>query len=252
MTKDSEAQFNPLASNYASSSVHRVGASLPVLLEFAAPQLKDIMLDVATGTGNTALTFAPFVSHVTGVDLAVQMLSAARARVLEESVLNVTFLEGSAEALPFADASFDLVTSRHAPHHFRDAPKFLLEVTRVLKPAGRFVMADQVTQGAQNQAWVDEYQRTRDPSHFTQRTARQWQELARAAGLTWVRDSVVPYRLEFAWWTQISGCTSEQTSRLIQLLEDAPFEIQLERDLDGSPLAHTEPMLVVRFEQRVA
>ena len=249
MTISSEQQFNPLASNYASSSVHRAGLSLPVMLEFAAPQPSDIMLDVATGTGNTALTFAPFVAHVTGVDLAVKMLSAARSRALEEGVLNTTFLEGTAEDLPFADASFDLVTSRHAPHHFRDAAKFLLEVARVLKPNGHFVMADQVALEVRNQDWVNEFQRTRDPSHFTQRTAQHWQDLARAAGLTWVRDVVVPYRLEFAWWTRIAGCSSEQISRLLELLKTAPQEIQLERHADGSPLAHTEPMLVVRCEK---
>ena len=249
MTRNSETQFNALANQYASSHVHRFGASLPVMLELADPKPSGIMLDIATGTGNTALTFAPFVSHVTGVDLAVKMLEAARARALEEGVMNAVFLEGSAENLPFADASFDLVTSRHAPHHFRDAAQFLLEVARVLKPNGRFVMADQVTLEAGNQAWVDEYQRTRDGSHFTQRTAQQWQNLARAAGLRIVRDSIVPYRLEFAWWTRMAGCTSEQISRLLQLLETAPDEIQLERDPDGSVVAHTEPMLVVRCEK---
>jgi ubiquinone/menaquinone biosynthesis C-methylase UbiE len=252
VTKDSEAQFNSLASNYASSRVHRAGLSLPVMLEFAAPQASDVMLDVATGTGNTALTFAPFVESVTGVDLAVKMLEAARARALEEGVNNARFLEGSAESLPFADASFDLVTSRHAPHHFRDVPKFLLEVARVLKPGGRFVMADQVTLEGENQAWVDEFQRTRDPSHFTQRTVEAWQELTRAAGLTWVRDQIVPYRLEFAWWTKMAGCSDAQISRLLELLGSAPDEIQLERGSDGSPLAHTEPMLVVQCEKRGA
>ena len=252
MTLSSDAQFNSLASNYASSIVHRAGASLPVMLELADPQPSDLVVDVATGTGNTALTFAPFVAHVTGIDLADQMLEAARARALEEGVTNAAFLEGSAESLPFAAASFDLVTSRHAPHHFRDAAKFLLEVARVLKPNGRFVMTDQVTLEVRNQTWVDDFQHTRDPSHFTQRTAQQWQDLARGAGLRWVRDSVVPYRLEFAGWTSMAGCGSEQISRLLELLTTAPQEIKLERNPDGSPLAHTEPMLVVRCEKQSA
>jgi ubiquinone/menaquinone biosynthesis C-methylase UbiE len=244
MTIPSEQQFNQHAQNYVSSSVHRFGASLPVLLEFAAPQASDVALDVATGTGNTALALAPFVAQVTGVDLAQKMLEGARARALEEGVTNAVFLEGSAEDLPFPDASFDLVTSRHAPHHFRDVSQFLLEVARVLKPGGRFVLADQVTLEARNLAWVDAYQRTRDPSHFMQRTVEEWQRLAREAGLTWVRDQTVPYRLEFAWWTGMAGCTPEQTSSLRTMLEDAPAEIRLERDLDGSPRAHHEPMLV--------
>jgi SAM-dependent methyltransferase len=249
VTIPSERQFNAHADKYASSTVHRFGPSLPVLLEFAVPSRGDVALDVATGTGNTALALAPFVECVTGMDLAVKMLENARTRALEEGVVNADFLEGSAERLPFPDTSFDLVTSRHAPHHFRDAAKFLAEVARVLKPGGRFVMADQVTLEAINQAWVDEYQRTRDPSHFAQRTPDAWKDLARAAGLVWTRDRIVPYRLEFQWWTQQSGCTPKRVAKMIELLQTAPKEIRLERNSDGSPLAHHEPMLVVRLER---
>jgi SAM-dependent methyltransferase len=249
MTITSDQQFNPLAEKYAASHVHRFGPSLPVLLEFAALDRGEVALDVATGTGNTALAIAPLVSRVTGLDMSVRMLEQGQKRALEEGITNADFLEGSAEELPFADATFDLVTSRHAPHHFRDVPKFLSEVSRVLKPGGRFVMADQITLEAENQTWVDEYQHTRDPSHFLQRTKAEWQQLSRDAGLTWVRDTVVPYRLEFMWWTQQSDCTPERVSRMIELLEHAPKEIQLERNPDGSPLAHQEPMMVVRLEK---
>lgn len=249
MTVSSDQQFNANAEKYAASHVHKFGPSLPVLLELAAPIKGNAALDVATGTGNTALAIAPFVERVIGLDMATKMLEQARMRALEEGHANASFLEGSAEALPFPDSSFTLVTSRHAPHHFWDAPKFLSEVARVLKPGGRFVMADQVTLEAKNKPWVDEYQRTRDPSHFTQRTVDEWQGLARDAGLTWITHQTVPYRLEFEWWTAQSGCTTERVSRLIELLENAPDEIGLERKPDGSPLAHTEPMLVVRLEK---
>ncbi|NJK43571.1 MAG: class I SAM-dependent methyltransferase [Pleurocapsa sp. SU_196_0] len=246
---DSQEQFNPLAQNYVSSHVHRFGPSLPVLLDFAAPGRGDVALDIATGTGNTALALAPFVEKVTGIDLATRMLEGARTRALEEGVTNADFQIGSAERLPFADSSFSLVTSRHAPHHFRDVPQFLSEVVRVLRPGGRFVMADQITLEPHNQAWVDAFQRTRDPSHHQQRTQEEWQALTRAAGLTWTQNTLVPYRLEFQWWTQMSGCTPERVAALTALLETAPEEIRLERNPDGSPLAHHEPMLVVRLEK---
>ncbi len=250
MTISSDQQFNALAEKYATSHVHKFGPSLPVLLELAVPIPSDTALDVATGTGNTALALAPHVSSVIGLDMAAKMLEQGQKRALEEGITNASFLEGSAEDLPFPDSSFTLVTSRHAPHHFRDVPKFLLEVARVLKLGGRFVMADQITLEAQNKAWVDEYQRTRDPSHFAQRTIEEWQELARDAGLEWITYRIVPYRLEFEWWTQQSGCTPERVLRLTELLEVAPNEIKLERKPDGSPLAHHEPMLVVRLEKR--
>jgi SAM-dependent methyltransferase len=249
MTVSSDTQFNANAEKYAASHVHKFGASLPVMLEMAQPISTDRALDVATGTGNTALTIAPFVSSVIGLDMAVKMLEQAKKRALEEGFSNADFLEGSAEALSFSDSSFSLVVSRHAPHHFRDVPKFLSEVVRVLEPGGRFVMADQVTLLTQNKSWVDEFQRTRDPSHFTQRTIEEWQELARAAGLSWITHQIVPYRLEFDWWTQASGCTPERLEKLQTMLEHAPDEIRLERKPDGPPLAHHEPMLVVRLEK---
>lgn len=250
MAVSSDRQFNAHAEKYAASHVHRSGPSLPVLLELAAPVSSDTALDVATGTGNTALALASFVEHVTGLDMATKMLEQARKRALEDGVGNAVFIEGSAEALPFPDERFDLVTSRHAPHHFRDAQAFLSEVARVLRLGGRFVMADQVTLEARNRNWVDEYQRTRDPSHWTQRTIDEWYELARHARLEWITHQVVPYRLEFDWWTQQSGCTPERVARMIQMLEVAPDEIRLERHPDGTPLAHHEPMLVVRLEKR--
>ncbi len=249
MTISSDQQFNANAEKYGVSHVHKSGPSLPVMLELAQPNTNDRALDVATGTGNTALTIAPFVSSVIGLDMAVKMLEQARKRALEEGFTNADFLEGGAEALPFDDSSFSLVVSRHAPHHFRDVPVFLSEVARVLVPGGRFVMADQVTLLTQNKSWIDEFQRTRDPSHFRQRTIEEWQDLTRAAGLSWMTYQVVPYRLEFDWWTHASGCTSERLEKLISMLEHVPGEIKLERKLDGSPLAHHEPILVVRLEK---
>ncbi len=164
-----KSQFDANAGRYAISSVHRFGPSLPVLLNLADPNKNDLVLDIATGTGNTALAFAPFVARVTGIDMSPKMLEQAKTRKDTEQIQNAEFLEGDAENLPFPDSSFTIVTSRHAPHHFHDVPKFLSEVARVLKPHGRFVMSDQIVIHKEDQDWVNEFQRTRDPSHFLQR-----------------------------------------------------------------------------------
>ena len=249
----SEQQFGAHAEKYAASKVHRSGPSLGALLELAAPHPGDLALDVATGTGHTALALAPHVARVTGLDLSEAMLAHARQRAGAEETANATFQAGDAEALPFADSHFTLLTSRHAPHHFRRLDRFLAEAFRVLRPGGRLVIADQISPRADLQPWIDTYQRLRDPSHFAQRPVAAWRELAAVAGFRWAQDTLVPYRLEFGWWVAQSGCTPEMVRALrdhaARLAPEDRDAVGLHLSEAGELMAHTEMMLVVRLEK---
>ncbi|GGL19895.1 class I SAM-dependent methyltransferase [Deinococcus radiotolerans] len=256
MTERSAAQFNAHADQYARSEVHRAGPSLPVLLRLAAPTPADHALDVATGTGNTALALAPHVDRVTGIDVADAMLAHARDRAAREGQANSVFTHGDAEALPFADGTFTLVTSRHAPHHFAHLDRFLREAWRVLRPGGRLVIADQISPTPELQAWTDTYQRLRDPSHHAQRPVQAWQALSAQAGFTWAAYEVVPYDLPFDWWTQQSGCTPGTVAALrahAATLDAAQQQAAgLILNEAGDLIAHREPMLVVRLDKTTA
>jgi len=250
-TISSQAQFDRQASLYATSAVHRHGASLPVLVEYADVQPGEKALDVATGTGNTAIALSVAGAEVTGLDVSPKMLQMAQGRAEEEGQ-TIRFVEGSAEAIPFEDATFDLVTARHAPHHFRDVAKFLAEVVRVLKPGGRFVMSDGISPTEESKPWFDRWQTLRDRSHWTNRTVDEWRVLAQEAGLTWTRDTLVPYRLEFPWWTNQSGSTPEAVEALIAHANEATLSIREAVGLEmneRTPVAFHEPMLVVRMEK---
>jgi ubiquinone/menaquinone biosynthesis C-methylase UbiE len=248
----SKDQFNANADKYAVSNVHRAGPSLPVLLALAEPVQGDLSLDVATGTGHTALAIARFVAKTIGIDIAPKMLEQARRLAAEQGISNCVFMEGSAENIPLADGQFTLVTARHAPHHFHNVALFLAEVRRVLAPGGRFVMSDQVSSSAEICDWFDNWERTRDPSHYMQRTVEQWNEEASKAGFRWVEHRLVPYRLEFNWWVQQAGCTDSVISALIEQAAHAPQSVRdslnLEFDAAGRLIAFQEPMLVVRLE----
>lgn len=249
---ESKEQFDRQAALYATSAVHRSGPSLPALIEYADPKPGERALDVATGTGNTAFALAEKGADVTGVDVSTGMLAQARKRADAEGVA-VRFVEGSAESLPFADASFDLVVARHAPHHFRDVARFLSEAHRVLKSGGRFAMADGVSPDAEVHDWFNHWQRLRDPSHFDARTMDAWRDLAREAGFVWTKDTIVPYRLEFDWWTRQAGCSPETVATLVREAVAAPERFReaagLEMDEAGRPVAFHDPMLVVRMER---
>jgi SAM-dependent methyltransferase len=248
----SQIQFGKNATNYATSHVHKSGPSLPVLIELADPRPEDIVLDVATGTGHTAIALAPLVKKVTGLDLTSRMLEEARGLAAETHLANATFMEGSAEELPFPDGIFSLITSRHAPHHFRHADRFLKEVKRTLKQAGRFVMSDQISPSIESIEWIDFWERTRDPSHFRQRTVDEWRSLAAEAGLRWVEDRIVPYRLEFDWWVRTAGANRYVIAALENHAAAADAALQkiygLEFDEKGRVKSFHEPMLVVRLE----
>ena len=104
------------------------------------------LLDVACGTGNSAIPAARAGAKVTGVDIATNLLAQARKRVADEQV-DIHFEEGDAEELPYPDRSFDVVVSMFgamfAPRPERVASEFL----RVCRPGGMIAMANWTSQG---------------------------------------------------------------------------------------------------------
>jgi 2-polyprenyl-3-methyl-5-hydroxy-6-metoxy-1,4-benzoquinol methylase len=98
-------------------------------------------LDVACGTGNLAIPLAQRGAITTGVDIAPNLLEQARERAAAEG-LTITFDEGDAEQLPYADASFDLVVTMFGAM-FAPRPELVAsELARVLKPGGKLAMAN--------------------------------------------------------------------------------------------------------------
>jgi ubiquinone/menaquinone biosynthesis C-methylase UbiE len=252
MTTSSKQQFDGNAEKYATSEVHRAGPSLPVLLRLAAPHGADEALDVATGTGHTAIAVARYAKKVIGIDIAPKMLEQARRLAAEQKISNCVFLEGTAERIPLEDGQFSLVTSRHAPHHFQHVDLFLNEIRRVLAPAGRFVMSDQISPSPELSDWIDQWERTRDPSHFKQRTVEEWGLLIAAARLRWMEHRIVPYRLQFDWWVRQAGCSAPAIASLVQRASIASPQVReslgLEFDSTGRITSFLEPMLVMRAE----
>ncbi len=99
------------------------------------------VLDVACGTGNVAIPLARRGAQVTGVDIATNLLVQARDRAATEG-MEITFDEGDAEQLPYADATFDAVVTMFGAM-FAPRPELVVsEFARVLKPGGLLAMAN--------------------------------------------------------------------------------------------------------------
>jgi SAM-dependent methyltransferase len=99
------------------------------------------VLDVACGSGNASLAAARRAwGNTTGVDFVPELLERARERAAAER-LEIEFVEGDAQALPFDDASFDVVMSIYGVMFAPDQEKAAAELLRVTKPGGRIGVA---------------------------------------------------------------------------------------------------------------
>jgi len=120
-----------------------VGEMLCEAVELHAGQ--DV-LDVATGSGNTALAAARRACRVTGIDFVPALLERARERAAAER-LTATFLEGDAEKIPLPDASFDAVLSTFGAMFAPEPRRAAEEMLRVCRAGGKIGMANWTPEG---------------------------------------------------------------------------------------------------------
>ena len=104
------------------------------------------VLDVACGSGNTAIAAARRFTVVTGVDYVPSLLERGRERAAAEGV-KIDFREGDAEALPFEDASFDVVLSSFGTMFAPDQRQAAAELLRTCRPGGRIAMTNWTPDG---------------------------------------------------------------------------------------------------------
>lgn len=110
----------------------------------------EAVLDIGCGGGVDTLIAAMMVGpggKAVGIDMIPEMLNRAKMNLSATPLKNVNFEEASAESLPFPNESFDGVISNGVFNLIPDKAKALREVFRVMKPRGRFMIADQVLTG---------------------------------------------------------------------------------------------------------
>ena len=217
-------QFGAVAQSYVTSSTHARGDDLARMLELAQPRGDELLLDIATGGGHTALAFAPRVRAVVASDLTPAMLAAAAAFIRSQGATNVRYEPADAEALPFAAASFDIVTTRIAPHHFPNPRQYVREVARVLRPGGLFVLNDTMApEDAELDAFMNRFEQWRDPSHVRAHTLAEWCGWVEAAGMRVEHtDALAAKRFDFADWVARMRMPAAEQAALEQWLIDAP------------------------------
>jgi demethylmenaquinone methyltransferase / 2-methoxy-6-polyprenyl-1,4-benzoquinol methylase len=151
------------------------------LVRALAPAPGARVLDVATGTGMvTAELLARTDCTVLGIDQSAQMLAAARRRFAGNA--RVELLEGEAEALPFADHSFDALTFTYLLRYVDDPPATMRELARVVRPGGRVASLEFYVPPWRPAYWAWRFYTAVGLPTLGRLASREWAEVGRFLG----------------------------------------------------------------------
>jgi len=217
--------FGVAAQDYVTSTVHAEGPDLVWLVEDAHLTGNEVVVDVATGAGHTALTLAPHVREVIAIDFTVPMLEAAQQLAKERNITNIRFVEGDAHALPLADSSVDVVACRKSAHHFINAAQAVHEWARILKPGGKVIFVDTIApEEPALDAFVNAIEVLRDPSHIRNNSVSQWITLLIEAGITASATRTWGIHMDMPTWVKRIRTPEQNVERIYQLFTNATPE----------------------------
>jgi ubiquinone/menaquinone biosynthesis C-methylase UbiE len=237
-------QFDAQAQAYLTSAVHAAGPDLHAAHAEARQRLKPAasILDVGTGAGHLSFALAPLAARVVALDPSPGMLATVREAATARRLGQIETCEGSADALPFADASFDLVCTRYSAHHWLHVPQALAQLRRVVRPDGFVLIIDLL---GDDEPLVDTYLQSiellRDTSHVRDRSVAEWQALLCGAGFDPLEHRVWNTRLEFDPWVTRMRTPTGLIAAIRTLQACAPAEVRrsLNIEADGSFTART-------------
>ncbi len=132
------------AEKWKAKSAAMGGAVTDAIVEYSRPLPGMRVVDLASGTGEPAISLAQRVGRqgsVTAVDQSSELLDIAAERARNKKLSNFSIQQADAHLLPFADQNFDLATCRFGVMFFSDPQRALRELRRVLKPGARACFA---------------------------------------------------------------------------------------------------------------
>ncbi len=234
--------FDDRVAAYADSPCHRSGPSLPLVIELTGVSAGALVLDIATGTGFTAHALAQRGAWVDALDVSRPMLRHTRAA----APAPLRALRAAADQVPVRGGRYDVITCRHALHHFGYPLAAIREMARVVRPGGRVVIAD--TQSPDDPwlaAEMNDIETIRDRSHVRNLSAAELSRYLRAAGLVVAGERDCRSPLDFDQWVARSGGTPQIASDLWRRLSAPPAAMTFEAREDGGARRFSWPVRVV-------
>jgi SAM-dependent methyltransferase len=188
------------------------------MVELCGPRAGDRALDVGAGPALLSGALAPLVARAVALDPSQAMLDNAPAGV--ERVV------GEAEAMPFADGSFDLVTVVNTLHHVADMEGTLDEMVRVLAPGGRIVVQDYLADPdpAAAERW-ERVERLRDLGHGRLPRDGEVAELLAGRGLGMEREQRWRSSWQLERWIAMAEPGDEAAAEIRRLVGADEFSL---------------------------
>ena len=197
-------EFTRQAETFSASAAITDAALTQRFIDALGEAARGSVLDVACGPGILSAEIAKTARQVVALDLTPQMLKKAAQRCTEAGLDNVTFREGNATELPFADAAFDAVVTRLSVHHFDRPSRAMSEIFRVLRPRGAFVVADVISSEMPAEAELQNaIEILRDPSHVRMLPGSELKALVSGAGFAVESQTTWDKPREFEEWMGI-------------------------------------------------
>jgi ubiquinone/menaquinone biosynthesis C-methylase UbiE len=231
------AQFDPQSQRYLTSAVHAAGPDLAWVESWLQryEEATAAALDIGSGPGHLSFRLMQRFENVAAIDPSASMLQTLREEAARRGTSHITTQVARAEALPFAQASFDLVATRYSAHHWLDVPRALQEMRRVLRPGGHLLVLDLL---GDESPLVDTHLQAleliRDPSHVRDYTTAEWAAHLQAAGFRVQQFQSWPLRLEFQPWVERMAVPAELVALLRKLMTRAPREVQAQLKFDAN------------------
>ena len=192
-----ENPWNERAQAYRDSAPHAAGPDLDLLVAWAGPGERRTALDIGSGGGHLARRLREAGFSVTTADPSAGMWPDVICH---------------AEELPFSAASFDVVASRLASHHFVDLGIALSEMARVTR---ELVLLEDLLFVDER---VEEAEKLRDPSHVRAYSLEELGSLIAAAGLAVESSELIDRQISFSAWLARCDCSGAEAERARELV----------------------------------
>ncbi len=191
-----------------------------------------VALDIATGTGEFARALAPQVATVIGLDATNAMLEQGQKFIEQAGIENISFQKGVAQNLPFADETFDIVSSRYAFHHFADPKPVISEMVRVCKTGGHAIIVDIIVPDESTAAEYDYYEWLCDQSHTRCLGFEEFQTYFRLFGMDVVSARTRVLEENLIEWMDFSLAEKEHRAAILRAVR---------AELNGGPKTGLSP-----------